>query len=93
MDFLINNINLIAGGSAGAAALWLLKKLPNEDLYSWVETMSYWAGTMMTLGLSKWKWTSKLWNKTIEPYFIDLIENTFGAALKGLLKGLRSDNK
>ena len=33
MDFLINNINLIAGGSAGAAALWLLKKLPNEDLY------------------------------------------------------------
>ena len=92
MDFLINNINLIAGGSTGAAALWLLKKLPNEDLYSWVETMSYWVGTTMTLGLSKWKWTSKLWNKTIEPYFIDLIDNTFGAALKGLLKGLRNDN-
>ena len=92
MDFLINNINLIAGGSTGAAALWLLKKLPNEDLYSWVETMSYWVGTTMTLGLSKWKWTKNLWNQTIEPYFIDLIENTFGAALEGLLKGLRKDN-
>ena len=92
MDFLMNNVNLIAGGSAGAAALWLLKKLPNEDLYSWVETMSYWVGTTMTLGLSKWKWTKKHWQGIIEPYFIDLIENTFGASLKGLLKGLRSDN-
>ena len=92
MDFLLNNVNLIAGGSAGAAVLWMLKKLPNEDLYAWVETSAYWIGTTLTLGLSKWKWTKNLWNQTIEPYFIDLIENTFGAALKGLLKGLRKDN-
>ena len=92
MDFLLNNVNLIAGGSASAAVLWMLKKLPNEDLYSWVETSAYWIGTTLTLGLSKWKWTKNLWNQTIEPYFIDLIENTFGAALKGLLKGLRKDN-
>ena len=45
MEFLMNNINLLAGGSAGASALWLLKKLPNEDLYSWVETGSYWVGS------------------------------------------------
>ena len=92
MDFLLNNVNLIAGGSAGAAVLWMLKKLPNEDLYAWVETSAYWIGTTLTLGLSKWKWTKNLWNQTIEPYFIDLIENTFGAALKGILKGLRKDN-
>ena len=92
MEFLTNNLNLIAGGSAGAAVLWMLKKLPNEDLYAWVETSAYWIGTTLTLGLSKWKWTKSLWNQTIEPYFIDLIENTFGAALEGLLKGLRSDN-
>ena len=93
MEFLINNLNLLAGGGAGAATLWLLKKLPNEDLYSWVETGSYWIGTSMTLGLAKWKWTKNIWNKTIEPYFVDLIENTLGAAIKGLLDGLRSDNK
>ena len=92
MYFLLNNVNLIAGGSAGAAVLWMLKKLPNEDLYAWVETSAYWIGTTLTLGLSKWKWTKNLWNQTIEPYFIDLIENTFGAALEGLLKGLRKDN-
>ena len=91
MDFLINNINLIAGGSAGAAALWLLKKLPNEDLYSWVETMSYWAGTMMTLGLSKWSVTKKVWNSTIEPWLVDLIDNIVGSAVKGFINGLRSD--
>ena len=92
MDFLLNNVNLIAGGSAGAAVLWMLKKLPNEDLYAWVETSAYWIGTTLTLGLSKWKWTKKHWQVIIEPYLIDLIEHTFGAALEGLLKGLRKDN-
>ena len=93
MEFLMNNINLLAGGGAGASALWLLKKLPNEDLYSWLETGSYWVGVSVTLGMSKWKWTKNIWNVTIEPYFVDLIENTLGAAIKGLLNGLRSDNK
>ena len=92
MEFLTNNLNLIIGGGSGAAVLWILKRIPNKELYSWVETISYCSGVAITLGLSKWKWTKGLWNKTIEPYFIDLIENTFGAALKGLLKGLRKDN-
>ena len=47
----------------------------------------------MTAGLTKWKFTSKIWNKTIEPYFIDLIDNLVGGALRGLIKGLKSDNK
>ena len=92
MEFLMNNLNLLAGGGAGAAVLWILKKLPNDDLYSFVETGSYWVGVTVTLGMSKWKWTKKTWNKTIEPYFIDLIENTAGAFVKGMLKGLRKDN-
>ena len=91
MDFITNNIGIFAGGGS-AIALFVLKRIPNEDLYSWVETSAYWIGTTLTLGLSKWKWTKKHWQGIIEPYFIDLIENTFGAALKGLLKGLRKDN-
>ena len=91
MDFFTNNVTLFAGGGASAIALWLLKRIPNKDIYSWVETGSYWAGAAMTLGLGKWKFTKKVWNKTIEPYFIDLLDNTAGAAVKGFIKGLRSD--
>ena len=45
----------------------------------------------MTLGLSKFKWTKSLWNSTVEPYFIDLIDNTVGAAVQGFIDGLKSD--
>ena len=45
----------------------------------------------MTLGLGKWKWTKGLWNKTVEPYFIDLLSNTVEAGVEGFVEGLRSD--
>jgi len=92
MDFLTNNLTLLAGGTTAGFALWLLKRIPNEDLYSWVETGAYWAGSFMTLGLGKWKFTKKIWNSTIEPWFIDIIDNIFGSMVRGLVKGLRSDD-
>ena len=46
----------------------------------------------MTAGLSKFAWTKGVWNKTIEPWFIDLIDNIFGSMVRGLIKGLKSDN-
>jgi len=47
----------------------------------------------MTLNLSKWSVTKKVWNSTIEPWFIDLIDNVFGSMIRGLIKGLRTDDK
>tara|TARA_Y100000361_G_C11051284_1_gene285344 strand:- start:469 stop:747 length:279 start_codon:yes stop_codon:yes gene_type:complete len=91
MEFFTNNVTLFAGGGASAIALWLLKRIPNDDLYSWVKTGAYWAGTVVTLGLGKWKWTKKIWNKTVEPYFIDLLSNTVEAGVEGFVEGLRSD--
>ena len=91
MEFFTNNITLLAGGGSSAIALWLLKKIPNDDLYSWVKTGTYWAGSVLTLGLGKWKWTKKIWNKTVEPYFIDLLSNTVEAGIEGFIEGLRSD--
>ena len=38
MEFIMNNLNLLAGGTTGGLVLWLLKKVPNEDIYSWTET-------------------------------------------------------
>ena len=48
-------------------------------------------GKVMTLGLSKWKFTKNIWNKTVEPWFIDLIDNFIGSAVRGFIKGLRVD--
>ena len=91
MEFFTNNVTLLAGGGASAIALWLLKRIPNDDLYSWVKTGAYWVGSVITLGLGKWKWTKKIWNKTVEPYFIDLLSNTVEAGIEGFIEGLRSD--
>ena len=92
MEFLTNNITLLAGGTTAGLVLWLLKKIPNDKIYNTVESCAYGLGSLMTLRLAKWKLTKKLWNATIEPYFVDLFDNTLGAFVKGFIEGLRSDN-
>ena len=89
MDFLGFGLGL--GGSG--IALYILKKIPNEKICAVVEGGFEKLGILMTAGLTKFWATKALWNKTIEPYFIDLIDNVVGGALRGLIKGLRSDNK
>jgi len=85
-------LGLSLGLGSGGAVMFVLKKIPNEKICSVVEGLFCKMGTVMTAGLTKWKPTRKIWNKTIEPYFVDLIDNIFGSAVKGLIKGLRSDN-
>jgi len=86
-------VAMILGTSGGGAVLWILKKIPNEKICKVVEGTFEKLGILMTAGLTKFWATKKLWNSTIEPYFIDLIDNVVGGALRGLIKGLRSDNK
>ena len=93
MEWLTENLNMWVGGGTSAVVLWVLKSIPNESIYNTVNKLCYTAGVTMTLGLSKFRFTKGIWNKTIEPYFIDLINNTIGAAVNGLIKGLKSDNK
>ena len=87
-----NNSSLIVGGGASAAVLWVLKKVPNESICSVVETTFESLGKIMTLGLGKWGATKKVWNNTIEPWFIDLVDNIFGSMVRGFIRGLRSDD-
>ena len=87
-----NNSSLIVGGGASAAVLWVLKKVPNESICSVVETTFESLGKIMTLGLGKWSATKKVWNNTIEPWFIDLVDNIFGSMVRGFIRGLRSDD-
>mgnify|MGYP006413974217 CR=1 FL=1 len=37
MEFFTNNTTMLVGGGSSAIALWLLKRIPNDDLYSWVK--------------------------------------------------------
>ena len=91
LDFLANNTGLLMGGTGGGIVLFILKKIPNKDICNWVEGFAFMAGRFMTLGLSQWKFTKSIWNKTIEPYFIDLVDNFVGSAVRGFIKGLRVD--
>ena len=88
-SFLGSNVNTIVAGTTTTGVLWLLKRIPNEDIKNNVSKAFERLGTVMTLGISKWP----IWNKTIEPWFIDLVDNIVCGALDGFIKGLRSDNK
>ena len=91
LTFITNNLTLITGMSSAGLVLWVLKKVPNEHICSVVETSFETLGKAMTLGLGKWSITKKVWNSTIEPWFIDLVDNFMGGAVRGFIKGLRSD--
>ena len=91
LTFLTNNLTLITGMSSAGLVLWVLKKVPNEHICSVVETSFETLGKAMTLGLGKWSITKKVWNSTIEPWFIDLVDNFVGGAVRGFVRGLRSD--
>ena len=93
LGVLSSNSGLMVGGGASAMVLWVLKKVPNEHICSVIETACESVGKVMTLGLSKWSVTKKVWNKTVEPWFVDLVDNIFGSMIRGFIKGLRSDNK
>ena len=91
LGFLSNNTGLIAGGGTAGIVLWVLKKVPNDYIAEMVEKFFYGCGKTITLGLSKWRFTKQFWNKTIELWFIDLVDNIVGGAIRGFIRGLRID--
>jgi len=91
--YLTAKVVAYVGGSIVAFILgWILKRIPNEKIKMVVGGIAYKLGVIMTIGLSKWKYTGKYWNKTVEPFFIDLVDNVIGEGVKQFIKGLRSDN-
>jgi hypothetical protein len=79
-------------GLAGIVLLWVLKTIPNSTIYTFVYTVCERAGVVVTLGLSRFKYTAPFWAKHVEPWAIDFINNTIGAAVNGFIAGLRSDD-
>jgi hypothetical protein len=91
LESLMNNSAMLMGGGTAGIVLFILKKVPNESICKYIEGFFYGLGKGMTLGLSKWKFTKDFWNRTIEPWFIDLIDNVVGGAVRGFVRGLRID--
>jgi hypothetical protein len=79
-------------GVAGVAATYALKKIPNATIKAKFGSWMYSLGVLCTLGLGKWKWTKSIWNKTLEPYCIDAIDNIVVTGISKFVEGLRSDN-
>ena len=86
------NSGLLMGGGTAGIILFVLKKVPNDQLANMVETFAETCGKVITLGLGKWSFSKKFCNGTIEPWFIDLFDNVMGGLIRGFIKGLRSDN-
>ena len=76
-----------------AAILALFKVIPNDAIQNGVGKMARGLARALTLNMSKWKWTAPFWNKTIEPYLIDLLDNTLATFAREFIVGLRSDNE
>ena len=92
MDFLLNNIGTIAGVGSGGIVMFVLKKIPKEKICAFVEKTFESVGRVCTLNLARWDWSKKYWG-TVEAWLIDAIDNIFGSIVRGLIKGLKSDNK
>ena len=90
--FLITPGGMMAGAGALLIA-YILKKIDNKWVYNPIYTACYGVGVLCTVGLSKWTWTRGIWNKTVEPFIVDLLDNIISAIRDGLFEGLHSDNK
>jgi uncharacterized membrane protein YfcA len=76
-------------GLAGVVVAWVLKKIPNDVLKAKFGVFMYGAGVACTLGLSKYKLTKGVWNKIVEPWVVDAIDNIVVNGLKKFTEGLR----
>ena len=85
-------IAMASVGVAGTAVAFALKKIPNATLKAKFGRFMYGAGVACTLGLAKFKWTKGIWNKVIEPWVVDAIDNIFVTGISKFVEGLRSDN-
>lgn len=84
------------GAAVGLAALisgYALKRIDNKWVYKPIYGVCYGVCVAVTLGASKWPYIGKAWNKTIEPFVIDLLDNILSAVKDGCFDGLHSDNK
>jgi hypothetical protein len=88
----VEAIQYATGGAVAVIVAFVLKKIPNATIKAKFGVVMYSAGVACTLGLAKFKLTKKVWNKTVEPYLVDAIDNIVSHGIQEFVRGLRSDN-
>tara|TARA_Y100000310_G_scaffold187445_1_gene187484 strand:- start:218 stop:514 length:297 start_codon:yes stop_codon:yes gene_type:complete len=88
----MSTIQYATGGALAVVVAWVLKKIPNKAIKAQFGMIMYGMGVTCTLGMGKWKYTKRIWNKTVEPYFVDLLDNLVAHGTAEFVRGLRSDN-
>ena len=86
-------IQWTAGGIAVFVLGWIFKKIPNERIKARWGSFMYSFGVKLTLKTSKKTWLKKGWNKVIEPWIVDFIDNVIVTGIQKFVEGLRSDNR
>ncbi|AUF82292.1 hypothetical protein TetV_200 [Tetraselmis virus 1] len=69
------------------------KMLPPHQVRDKLTSFMYHTGVVLTLGMSKSTRMGPIWNSTVEPVVVDLLDDVSYSVRYGLIKGLRSDNK
>ena len=80
------------GVGVATAAIGIAKRIPNDRIKRALKPVFYRAGVVVTLGMAKSPVMGPIWNKTVEPYVVDLLDNVLFAMRYGFIPGLRSDN-
>ena len=88
----VSTIQYAAGGIGAVVVAWVLKKIPNKTIKAKIGMLTYGMGITCSLGMGKWRYTKAFWEKTIEPYVVDLLDNVISHGLAEFIRGLRSDN-
>jgi len=80
----------------GSILSFILKRFVTDShIATWqakISQLGYGCGVAVTLGLSKWKYTKKIWNTAIEPYVLLLVDVLSRSFINGFINGLKSDN-
>ena len=76
-----------------AAVGFVLKEIDNDIIQKPVEGFGFKLGRIISVFMMSLPIVKNIWNKVIEPYVIDLLDNICTYFPRGLFKGMRSDNK
>lgn len=84
-------VSIYAG--LGLVLAYIFKKIPNNKIQKVVGGFFRGLGKIVSCTLGKWPYTSFVYEKVLEPFFIDLIDNICATAIREFVVGLRLDNK
>lgn len=81
------------GGVGTWVIAWVLKRIPNKAIKARLGSLFFGFGVVVSAFFGgKWQYTKPFWEKLIEPFVIDAIDNFVVNSAVEFIRGMRSDN-